>query len=45
MPRYARRNLEVQADKAKATFKDGVLEIRVPKTQEAKKKERRIPVE
>jgi HSP20 family protein len=36
---------EVQADKAKATFKDGVLEIRVPKTEEAKKKERNIPIE
>lgn len=36
---------EVLADKAKATFKDGVLEIRVPKTEEAKKKERKIPIE
>ncbi len=36
---------EVIAGKAKATFKDGVLEIRVPKTEEAKKKERKIPIE
>jgi HSP20 family protein len=33
---------EVQTDKAKASFKNGVLEIRLPKTEEAKKKE--IPV-
>jgi HSP20 family protein len=36
---------EIQTDKAKATFKDGVLEVRVPKTEEAKKKEKKIPVE
>ena len=36
---------EVQTDKAKATFKDGVLEVKVPKTEEAKKKEKKIPVE
>ena len=29
---------EVQTDKAKATFKDGVLEVKVPKSEEAKKK-------
>ncbi len=36
---------EVRADKAKASFKDGILEIRVPKTEQAKKKERKIPIE
>lgn len=36
---------EVQTDKAKATFKDGVLEITVPKTEEAKKKEKKVPIE
>jgi HSP20 family protein len=35
---------DVQGDKAKATFKDGVLVIRVPKTEEAKKKEKKIPI-
>jgi len=28
----------VNGDKAKASFKDGMLEIRVPKTEEAKQK-------
>ncbi|VAX26801.1 Small heat shock protein HSP16.5 [hydrothermal vent metagenome] len=36
---------EVQSDKAKAKFKDGVLEIRVPKTEEAKKREKKVKVE
>jgi len=36
---------EVQSDKAKASFKDGVLEIRVPKTEEAMKKEKKVTVE
>ena len=36
---------EIQPDKAKATFKGGVLEVKVPKTEEAKKKEKKIPVE
>ena len=35
---------EVKTDGAKATFKDGVLEIRLPKTEEAKKKEVHVPV-
>jgi HSP20 family protein len=43
--RSLRMPAEVQTDKAKATFKEGVLEIRVPKTEEAKKKERKIPIE
>jgi len=36
---------EVQAEKAQASFKDGVLEIRLPKTEEAKKKEIKVKVE
>jgi HSP20 family protein len=36
---------EVQIDKAAAKFKDGVLEIRIPKTEEAKKKEKKIAVQ
>jgi HSP20 family protein len=36
---------EVQTDKAKARFEDGVLEIRIPKTEEAKKKEKKILIE
>ena len=36
---------EVQSDKAKANFKDGVLEIRVPKTEEAMKKEKKVTIE
>jgi HSP20 family protein len=36
---------EVQTDMAKATFKDGVLEIRVPKTEEAASRTRQVKVE
>ncbi len=36
---------EVQTDRAKATFKNGVLEVRIPKTEEAKKKETRVKIE
>ncbi|HUK56877.1 MAG TPA: Hsp20/alpha crystallin family protein [Nitrospiria bacterium] len=36
---------EVKTDKAYANFKDGVLEVRLPKTEEAKKKEVKIRVE
>jgi HSP20 family protein len=36
---------EVQTDKAKATFKDGVLEVRMQKTEEAKKKEIKVNIE
>ncbi len=35
----------VQADKAKATYKDGVLHITVPKAEEAKPKQIKIDVE
>jgi HSP20 family protein len=36
---------DVQGDKAKATFKDGVLQIRVPKSEEARKKEKKILIQ
>jgi HSP20 family protein len=36
---------ETQADKAKASFKDGVLQIKIPKSEEAKKKETKITIE
>ncbi|MBI4825326.1 MAG: Hsp20/alpha crystallin family protein [Nitrospirae bacterium] len=36
---------EIQADKAKASFKDGVLKITIPKTEEAKKKEKKLDIE
>jgi HSP20 family protein len=36
---------EVQTEKASAKFKNGVLEIRIPKTEEAKKKEKKVTVE
>jgi HSP20 family protein len=35
---------EVQTDKAKTQFKDGVLEIRIPKTEEAIKKEKKLKI-
>ncbi|MEW6067916.1 MAG: Hsp20/alpha crystallin family protein [Nitrospirota bacterium] len=36
---------EIQTDKVKATFKNGVLEVRLPKTEEAKKKEVKVNIE
>jgi HSP20 family protein len=36
---------DVQTEKAKASFKDGILEIRLPKTEEAKRKEITVNVE
>ncbi len=36
---------EVQIDKVRALFKDGVLEVRVPKTEEAAGKTRKVAVE
>ena len=36
---------DVQTDKVRASFNDGVLEIRLPKTEEAKRKEVTIKVE
>lgn len=35
---------EVRPDEAKAEFKEGVLEIRVPKTEEAKTKVRKVAI-
>ncbi|NTU43541.1 MAG: Hsp20/alpha crystallin family protein [Nitrospirales bacterium] len=35
----------VQTDKAKASFKDGVLEIRIPKLEETKKNEKKLEIE
>jgi HSP20 family protein len=44
-----RRTLElpagVQAEKAKASFKNGILEVRLPKTEAAKPKEIKVAVE
>jgi HSP20 family protein len=36
---------EVQKDKVKTKLKDGVLEVRLPKTEEAKKKEIKIKID
>ena len=36
---------EVRADKVKASFKNGILEVRMPKTEEAKAKEVKVKVE
>jgi HSP20 family protein len=36
---------KVQTDKVKAAFKSGILEIRLPKTEEAKKKETTVKVD
>jgi len=36
---------EVQTDKIKAAFKNGVLEIRLPKTEEAKKRETKVRID
>jgi len=36
---------EVQTEKASAEFKEGVLEVRIPKTEEAKKKEKKVIIE
>jgi HSP20 family protein len=35
----------VQTDKAKASFKEGVLEIRIPKSEEAIQKEKKVLIE
>ncbi len=37
--------MDVQADKIKASFKNGVLEVRLPKTEKAKAREIKIKVE
>jgi HSP20 family protein len=36
---------DVQADKVKASFKNGILEIRLPKTEEAKTKEIKVKID
>lgn len=36
---------DVQVDKARASFKNGLLEVRIPKTEEAKKKEFKVKVD
>ena len=36
---------DVKADQVKAKFHDGVLEIRMPKTEEAKQKAKSVPIE
>jgi HSP20 family protein len=36
---------DVQADKIKASFKNGILEVRLPKTEEAKTKEIKVKVD
>lgn len=36
---------EVRTDKVRATFKDGVLELRMPKTEEAASRTRKIAIE
>jgi HSP20 family protein len=36
---------DVRADQVKASFKNGILEVRVPKTEEAKAKEIKVKVE
>ena len=36
---------DIHADKVKASFKNGMLEIRLPKTEEAKKKEIKVKVD
>lgn len=43
--RTFRLPVEIQTDKAKAKFENGVLEIRIPKTEEAKIKERKLQIE
>lgn len=42
--RSFRLPMDVQTDKAKATFKDGILEIRIPKTEEAKRRTRKLEI-
>lgn len=36
---------EVQADKVKSTFKDGILEVRMPKSEQAKSKEVKVKIQ
>jgi HSP20 family protein len=43
--RSVRLPIEVQSDKITASFKNGVLRVTLPKSEEAKKKEIKIKVE
>jgi HSP20 family protein len=43
--RSYRLTAEVKTDNAEAKFKDGLLEIRIPKTDEAKKKKFKVSIE
>lgn len=43
--RKLRLPVDIQIDKTRATFKDGVLEIRMPKSESEKQKVRKITVE
>ncbi len=36
---------EVMTDKARASYKDGVLEVRVPKTEEAARRSRKVEID
>ncbi len=36
---------EVQTEKARATFKDGILELRIPKTAAAASRTRKVAIE
>ena len=36
---------EVRPDKTKASFKDGILEIKIPETAEAKKRKKKLNIE
>lgn len=36
---------EIQSEKAKAKFKNGVLEVKIPKSEEAKMRERKLQIE
>lgn len=40
--RFCRLPAAVKTDLAKAQFKNGILEVRVPKTEEAKRKEKKV---
>jgi HSP20 family molecular chaperone IbpA len=37
--------MEVQADKVKASFKNGILEVRLPETEEAKPKGVKVKID
>ncbi len=43
--RTVRLPMQVMSDQAKAKFENGILEVIVPKTEEAKRKEKKITIE